>query len=140
MINQVFARGAFLVIIALFFMLQSPALVIGSLVKPGPGLFPMLVSGLLLAIGIAIIVRARFVDAEPFSFKFRNVALIAASLVAFVAVTERINMVAGIAVMITIALLASDAYSLRRNIVVVATLCLVAFGMKRFLGVQLPLL
>ena len=139
MINQNTVRGLLLAAIGLFFFLQAPGLSVGRLDKPGPGLFPLIVAGLLLLVSLAILVRARFVEAVPLDFRLRNIALVAASLVCFALVSEYVNMLAGIAVMTTMASLASDDFSVPRTAAITAALCLVAFVMKKGLGVQLPL-
>ena len=86
-----------------------------------------------------IVVRSRFIEAVPLDFRFRNIALVAASLVCFALVSEYVNMLAGIAVMATMASLASDDFSIPRTAAITGALCLVAFAMKKCLGVQLPL-
>jgi hypothetical protein len=139
MINQNTGRGLLLAAVALLFLFQAPSYTIGSLSRPGPGLFPVIVAGALLIIGIAIIVRSRFIESVPLDFRIRNIALIAASLVGFVLVSEYVNMFAGIAVMVTMASLASDDFSIPRTAAIIVVLCLVAVAMKKGLGVQLPL-
>lgn len=138
-INQNVGRGLLLAAVALFFLVQTPSLTIGSLSRPGPGLFPLMVASLLLTIGLVILVRSRFIEAVPFDFHFRNIALVAASLLCFAVISEYVNMFAGIAVMATMVSFASDDFSIRRAATIAGVLCLVAFAMKRLLGVQLPL-
>jgi Tripartite tricarboxylate transporter TctB family len=139
MVNQNTGRGLLLAAVAFFFLVQAPKLTIGSLSRPGPGLFPVMVASLLLLIAIVIVVRSRFIEAVPLDFRIRNIALIAASLVTFTLVSEFVNMLAGIAVMVTLASLASEDFSIPRTATIVGALCLIAFAMKRLLGVQLPL-
>jgi hypothetical protein len=139
MVNQNTGRGLLLAAVAFFFLVQAPKLTIGSLSRPGPGLFPVMVASLLLLIAIVIVVRSRFIEAVPLDFRFRNIALIAASLVTFTLVSEFVNMLAGIAVMVTLASLASEDFSIPRTATIAGALCLIAFAMKRLLGVQLPL-
>lgn len=139
MINQNVGRGLLLGAVALFFLVQAPGLRIGSLARPGPGLFPFMVASLLVIIAIVMLVRSRFIEAVPFDFRFRNIALVAASLLCFALVSEYVNMFAGIAVMATMVSLASADFSIRRAATIAGVLCLVAFAMKRLLGVQLPL-
>jgi hypothetical protein len=139
MVNQNTGRGLLLAAVALLFLFQAPSYTIGSLNKPGPGLFPVIVASTLLLIGITIVVRAQFIESVPLDFRIRNIALIAASLVAFVLVSAYVNMFAGIAVMVTMASLASDDFSILRTAAIIVVLCLVAVAMKKVLGVQLPL-
>jgi len=139
MINQNTGRGLLLAAVALIFLVQAPNYTIGSLVRPGPGLFPVLVASILLFIGLTMVVRAQLTEAAPFEFRFRNLALIAASLIGFALVSEYVNMIAGIAVMTTMACLASEDFSIPRTAVITIALCLIAVAMKKGLGVQLPL-
>jgi hypothetical protein len=138
-INQNVGRGLLLIAVSLFFLVQAPGLTIGSLSRPGPGLFPLMVASLLLTIGLVILVRSRFIEAVPFAFHFRNISLVAASLLCFAVISEYVNMFTGIAVMATMVSFASDDFSIRRAATIAGVLCLVAFAMKRLLGVQLPL-
>jgi hypothetical protein len=138
-INQNTGRGVLLAAVSLLFLVQAPHYTIGSFSRPGPGLFPVMVASLLLVIATAIIARSYFIEAVPFEFRFRNIALIAAGLIAFALVSEYVNMIAGIAVMATMASLASEDFSIPRTAVIVVALCLIAVAMKKGLGVQLPL-
>ena len=139
MVNQNVGRGLLLAAVAFFFLVQAPKLTFGSLTRPGPGLFPVIVASLLLFIAIVIVVRSRFIEAVPLDFRFRSIALVAASLLCFALVSEYVNMFAGITVMATMVSLASDDFSIPRAATIAGVLCLVAFAMKRLLGVQLPL-
>jgi hypothetical protein len=139
MVNQNAARGLLLAAVALLFLFQAPRYTIGSLSEPGPGLFPVIVACILLVIGIAIVVRSHFSEAVALDFRFRNIALIVASLVGFALVSDYVNMLVGIAVMVTMASLASDDFSIPRTAAIIVALCLVAVAMQKGLGVQLPL-
>ena len=139
MINTNVGRGLLLAAVSLFFLLQAPQLTVGNLSRPGPGLFPVIVSGTLLAIAAVMIGRSFFIAAAPLDFHFRNIALIGASLISFALVSEFVNMIAGIAVMTTMASYASEDFSIPRTAVIVAALCAIAVAMKKLLGVQLPL-
>lgn len=139
MINQNAGRGILLIAVSLFFLVQAPGLAIGNLSRPGPGLFPVMVATLLLLVGLTIVGRSFFIPALPLDFRFRNIALIAAALIGFTLATHFVNMLAGIAVLGTMASLASDDFSIPRTATIVAALCLVAIAMKKGLGVQLPL-
>jgi len=139
LVNQNVGKGFLLAAVSLFFLLQAPKLTLGNLSRPGPGLFPVMVASLLLVIAIVIVVRSRFIEAVPLDFHFRNIALVAASLLCFAVISEYVNMLAGIAVMATMVSLASEDFSIPRAATIAGALCLIAFAMKKFLGVQLPL-
>jgi hypothetical protein len=134
------ARGIFLVALALLF--GVPAAVsypIGDFARAGPGLFPLLVSILLLLVGIATIVRSHYTERAALTYNFRNIGLILGSLTAFALISEFVNMTVGIIAMVFIATLAGSNYSWVRNLKIAAGLVTVAFMFVKFLGLNLPL-
>ena len=139
MINRHLARGLFLVAISLVFGLWSLHYQIGAFSHAGPGLFPLLVSGVLLLIGIATLVRSRFISAEPLTFKPKNIGIVLASLVGFAFISEHVNMTAGIVFMVFCSTYAGTSYSWLRNVKICAGLLAIAFAMSKLLGVNLPL-
>jgi hypothetical protein len=138
--DRTLVRGLFLIAIALVFGLQALTYPIGDFAKAGPGLFPLMVSALLLLIGAVTAVRSRFVEHEPMHLNLRNIALILLSLCGFALVSKFINMVAGIVFLVFCASLAgSSTYSVLRNLKIAAGLVLVAVAFQRLLGLNLPL-
>ena len=93
-------RGLFLIAISLIFGLASLRYPMGHFSRAGPGLFPLLVSSLLFLIGLITVVRSRFVERVHMDFNIRNIALILASLCGFALISEHVNMIAGIVVMV----------------------------------------
>lgn len=132
-------KGCVLVAIALAFGLQSLHYPLGTFSRMGPGMFPLLVSGLLLLLGVAILARSRLVKRVPVVFNGRNIALILASLCGFALISEHLNMIAGIVFMVFCASLAGTSYSVVRNLKIAAGLIAVAFAFQKLLGLQLPL-
>jgi hypothetical protein len=139
MIDRNLARGVFLVAISLLFGGWSLRYQIGSFSRAGPGLFPLLVSGLLFIIGAITIIRSRFVERESLQFNVKNVCLVLASLVGFAVISEYINMTLGIVFMVFVSTIAGTSYSVVRNLKVCAGLLAIAFAMSKLLGVNLPL-
>lgn len=134
------ARGLFIVAISLAFGLQSLRYPIGDFSHAGPGLFPLLTSSLLLVIGIATVIRSRFVERVHLDLNVKNIAIIMASLGGFAWVTEQLNMFAGITFMVFFASLAGkSSYSVVRNLKITAGLVLMALAFKKLLGFNLPL-
>jgi hypothetical protein len=134
------ARGLFLIALALLF--GVPAAVyypVGDFARAGPGLFPLLISSMLMLVGIATVVRSRFTDKAPLTFNFKNIGLILGSLLAFALVSEFVNMTAGIIAMVFLSTLAGSNYSPVRNLKIAAGLVAVAFIFAKFLGLNLPL-
>ncbi len=140
MIDKNLARGIFVLLLAILFgvpaVLHYP---IGNFARGGPGLFPTMVSCILGVIGIAMIVRSRFTKPERLEINLKNIGIIVGSLVVFAVVSEHVNMIAGIVLMVFIAALAGTNYSWWRNVKVAVVLVLFAFGFQRLLGLNLPL-
>ena len=124
--------------ISLLFGLTALHYPIGDFSRGGPGLFPTIVSGLLFIIGLATAIRARFVERVPLDIHPRNIAIVIGSLIGF-AVVSRVNMIAGILVLVFVATAAGTSYSWVRNLKISFVLILIAFAFQKFLGVNLPL-
>ena len=139
MIDRNLVRGLFLVAISLLFGLWSLHYHIGHFSRAGPGLFPLLVSCLLLLIGVTTVIRSRLVESVPLTFNFKNVAIVLASLCGFALISTYVNMTAGIVFMVFSSTYAGTSYSVVRNLKVSAGLLAIAFAMQKLLGVNLPL-
>jgi hypothetical protein len=137
--NLDLVRGLFLVAISLAFGLASFRYPIGQFSRAGPGMFPLLVSCLLLLIGLIMVVRSRFVERVHLNFSMKNIALILSSLCGFAVLSEHLNMVVGIMFLVFCASFAGTSYSVVRNLKISAGLIAVAFAFQRLLGLNLPL-
>ena len=134
------ARGLFLMAIALAFGLTAMRYPIGHFARAGAGLFPLMVSGLLLLLGVITVVRSRFMRRDHVDFNVKNIGLILASLCGFALVSHFVNMILGIIAMVFIASFAGKAkYSVLRNLYVSAGLVAVALAFQKLLGFNLPL-
>ena len=125
--------------ISLIFGLQAVRYPLGTFSRPGAGMFPLMVCGLLCLIGVATVLRSRFVDRVALDFMPKNIALILLSLCGFAIVSERLNMIAGIVFMVFCASLAASSYSVVRNIKICVGLIAVALAFQKLLGFNLPL-
>lgn len=139
MIDRNLARGLFLAAISLAFGLSSLGYSVGALSHAGPGLFPLMVSGMLMVVALSIIVRSRFTAREKLEFNYRNIGLLLGALCAFAVVSLLVNMTAGIVVMVFIAGFGASSYSISRNVKVAIGLVAVAFAFQKLLGLNLPL-
>ena len=133
-------RGLFLAAISLAFGLSSLRYGIGSLKRAGPGLFPLMVSSLLLLIAVTTIVRSRL-ERNParLQVNLKNIGLLLLSLCSFALVSRFVNMTVGITVMVFIASFAGASYSIARNVKIALGLIAVAFAFEKLLGLNLPL-
>lgn len=132
-------KGLFLALIALVFGAGAFRYSIGTMERPGPGFFPFMVSSILFVLGASMAVRARFSRRAPMVFNFRNIAIVLGSLAGFALVSEYVNMIAGIIVLVFGCTLAGTNYSVRRNMAISVVLIGIAFVFEKGLGLQLPL-
>jgi len=132
-------RGLVLIAISLAFGLPSLRYPMGEFSHAGAGLFPLMVSCLLLLIGVITVVRSHFVERAHLDFKTKNVAIILASLGGFAVISRFLNMTAGIAFLVFCASFAGTSYSVMRNVKITAGLIAVAFVFQKLLGFNLPL-
>lgn len=139
MIDRNLARGAFLVAVSLAFGIGALRYPVGTLDRAGPGLFPLMVSGLLLLIGLITVVRARLVQRERLEFHPRSIVIIVASLCGFALVSQLVNMTLGIIFMVFCASFAASRYSVSRAIKVSIGLILIALAFQKLLSFNLPL-
>ena len=137
--NRHLLRGLFLIAISLAFGIGALEYRIGHFDRAGPGLFPLMVSCLLLLIGIATIIRSRFLERLPMEFNYRNIAIILASLCGFAIVSEHFKMIAGIIFMVFCASFAGGHFDFWRNIKIAAGLIGIALIFQKLLGFNLPL-
>jgi len=138
--NQQLIKGLVLTGVALLFGLASMRYSMGSFTRPGPGLFPLIISGILLAIALATIVRSRFLERKPMEFKFKNIALIMLSLCGFALLSELVDMLAGITFLVFVSGFGAAKYSLVRNLKILAGLVAIAWALEHFLGLNLHLI
>jgi len=85
--NRNLIKGLFLIAISLAFGLGSFRYPMGAFARAGPGLFPLLVSSLLLLLGVVIVARSFIGERAGIQFNIKNIALIIASLCGFAVVS-----------------------------------------------------
>ena len=138
--NLNFVSGLFLMAIALIFGLVSFKSKIGEFSRAGPGLFPLLVSSLVFLIGLATLVRSRFIAPVPLNYNMRNIALVLLSICGFTVLSQYINMIVGIVFLVFCSAFAGiTPYSVMRNVKISAGLIAIALAFQRLLGLNLPL-
>ena len=137
--NRVVVRGLFLMGIALLFGLNSLRYQLGNLGRAGPGLFPLMVSGILFLIGAITVAYARFSEPERLDYSIKNISIILLSFVGFALISQFVNMIAAIVFLAFFSTLAGTSYSLVRNLKIAIGLVIVAFAFKDLLGLNLPL-
>lgn len=139
MLDRTLARGVFIACVALVFGLSSLQYRFGTFSRPGPGLFPIMMSGTLLLIGMLTIVKSFLVERQAVDLHVKNIALILAGLAAFAVLSSFVNMIAGITALVFIVSLAAETFSWLRCVKISASLIAVAFAFQMLLGLNLPL-
>ncbi|WP_390904004.1 tripartite tricarboxylate transporter TctB family protein [Variovorax boronicumulans] len=137
--NRNLVRGLFLMAIALAFGLTALRYPIGDFSRAGPGLFPVMVSSLLLLIGVATVVRSFVVAPVTLDLNFKNIGLILSSLCGFALISMYVNMIAGIVFMVFCSAFAGSSNSWVRNVKISAGLIAMALALQKLLGLNLPL-
>jgi hypothetical protein len=132
-------RGLFLMAIAALFGGVAMTYNIGEFSRAGPGLFPLVVAVLLFLIGLATVIRSRFVKPVPIDYRIKNISLVLASLLGFVALSEFVSMILGIVFLVFCSSYAGKNPTVKRNLQITVGLILVAFGFKYLLGLNLPM-
>lgn len=126
--------------ISLAFGLQALRYPIGDFSRAGPGLFPAMVSGILIVIGLATVIRSFFVEHVRLSINFKNIAIILLSLCGLALISTFVNMIAGIVFMVFFSALAGKSgYSWVRNVKISIGLVAMALALQKLLGLNLPL-
>ena len=126
--------------IALVFGLVSFQYKIGQFSRAGPGLFPLLVSSLVFLIGVATMVRSRFIAPVPLNYNLRNIVLVLLGICGFTLLSQYINMIVGIVFLVFCSSFAGIApYSVVRNLKISAGLIAIALAFQHLLGLNLPL-
>jgi hypothetical protein len=137
--NRNLVKGFFLIAISLAFGLGSLRYPMGAFARAGPGLFPLLVSSLLLLLGVVMVARSFLGERARIEFNIRNITLIIFSLCGFALISQYLNMIAGILFLVFCASVAGTDYSVMRNLKVAGFLIAVALLFQKLLGIQLPL-
>jgi Tripartite tricarboxylate transporter TctB family len=137
--NRNLVRGLFLMAISLAFGLQALRYPIGDFSRAGPGLFPAVVSLMLLLIGLITVIRSFYVERVRLDLNFKNIAIILTSLCGLALISTYVNMIVGIIFMVFCSTLAGSSYSWVRNVKISAGLITMALVLQKLLGLNLPL-
>lgn len=137
--NRNLVRALLLAGLALSFGAGSFRYSIGDLSDAGPGLFPLLISTLLLIVSIMMVVRSRYEAAVPLQIGWKRISLVLGGLIGFVLVSKAVGVVGGIVVLVFITALAGKSYSWQRNLQVSIALIAVAFALQSLLGLNIGL-
>lgn len=137
--NRNLIRALLLAGLALSFGAGSFRYAIGDLSDAGPGLFPLMISAMLLVVSIMMIVRSRYESAVPLEIGMKRISLVLGGLIGFVLVSKAVGVIGGIVALVFVTALAGKFYSWRRNLKVSIALIAVAFALQSLLGLNIGL-
>ena len=112
---------------------------IGSAMRMGPGYFPVVLGGILIALGAAIGIRA-LRTGEPAAlppFRLRPLLLVTLSILAFALLVERFGLVPAIAAAVLVSCLGGHEFRVREVAALAAILAVASILIFR-IGLELP--
>ena len=117
-------------------------LAIGTAIRMGPGYVPRMLSYILIALGVAIIVRAVVASGEPVErFRWKPITMITIGVVAFALLFERAGLAPALVALIFLSALGGEefkAVETALSCVVLTILCIVIF--KLGLGMNISII
>ena len=133
--------GLFFVAVGVAVFVLSRGYGIGTPAHLGPGLFPMLLAGLLVALGLAIaLVAMKDKAAAAVALSWRPLALITAAVVLFGLALDALGLFAAVALMVLVSRVARAGQSLLESVVIAAGLGAAASVLFYYLlGLPVPL-
>jgi hypothetical protein len=137
--DQQLIRGLVLIAIALGFGIPASTYQVGTFSRAGPGLFPLLISGVVGLIGLVMLIRSRLEKSGPVTFKVKNILIVLAALVGFVVIAEHFKVALAVVYLVFVASLAGSDYSVTRNLKICVVLFAFAYAFHAFLGLSLSL-
>lgn len=140
MVDSNLMRGLCMIAVALFVAANAIQYPVGDLSHAGPGMFPLIVSGILFVLASMSVLQSRLVEAVPFSFNGKNIGLLSLSLLGFVVGSHFLNALLGIFLMVFISGTVATTYSWKRNLQISVGLAVVAFLFQEVLGLHLGLI
>ncbi len=139
-----FASGLMFVAIGTGFAIGALNYTFGSSARPGPAFFPFGLGVLMTLLGAAVLFKSLTIesdDGEPIgSIAWRPLGVLIASVVMFGLLLPRLGMVITLPLLVLLASLASDEFSLKSTLVSAGLLTVVAWGVfVKGLGLAIPL-
>ena len=135
-----FCSGLIFVAIGLGFVLLAQSYRLGTMHRMGPGMFPMLVGGVLAALGVVITLRALAFAGDPLPrFQARPLAISLLAIASFGLALQWLGLAAAVVALVLIGGCASREVRLRENVPLAAAM--VVFSIAIFvwlLGLPLP--
>ncbi len=136
--NKNFLAGLLFILIGALAVVFARDYPMGSAMRMGPGYFPTILGGILLALGVYVMVRGIYSGAKVRgAWGWKPLALITLSIVLFGFLMERLGMIPALAVMFFVSALAGREFRFKQ--VLLLTVLMSSFAVGVFVyGLKLP--
>jgi Tripartite tricarboxylate transporter TctB family len=131
-------RSVALLAFAALFGWQASKLNLGTFSRAGPGLFPLMVCGLLALIAILMLIESRFEPYEAVSGSAKSIFFVIAGIIGF-AFLAHWSVIPAVLFLVFVSSFAGSDYSVVRCLQISAALIAIAAGFRYGLGVNLRL-
>lgn len=133
------SAGLIFILIAVFFGVQASDLAMGTRLRLGPGVFPLILAGLLALLGIIIIIRGlKEADTPSHPVPWRGLALVSAAPVVFGLTARGLGFVPSIILVILLTAFASRRMKPLLAVALAGGLTVFCVGLFYY-GLRLPL-
>ncbi len=116
-------------------------LAVGTAIRMGPGYVPRMLSYILIALGLAIVVRAVLSPGDPIErFRFKPITLITIGIIAFAFLFERAGLAPALVALVFLAALGGQEFKLVETIIaclVLIAMCTVIFKVGLSMNISL---
>ena len=133
------AAGAIFAVIGVLYGIESLTLNLGTALRMGPGAFPLLLSGVLVVLGVAIAVRGMSMPTAPFgAIPWRALVFILAAPVLFGLTVRGLGLVPAVALVVMLSSMGNGRVDARLAVVLavgLAVFCWLVFSVA--LGIPL---
>ncbi len=136
--NKDFFAGLLFIAIGVFAMVVAQNFPMGSAVRMGPGYFPRVLSGIMIAFGLYVMVRG-LIKGEKIegAWGIRPLVLVTLGLVAFGFIMERLGMVPALFALFFISALGGHEFKFKEVLILASVMTVAAWGIFIY-GLGLP--
>lgn len=136
--NKDFFAGLLFIAIGVFAMVMAQNFPMGSAVRMGPGYFPRVLSGIMIAFGLYVMVRG-LIKGEKIegAWGIRPLVLVTLGLVVFGFIMERLGMVPALFALFFISALGGHEFKFKEVLILASVMTVAAWGIFIY-GLGLP--
>ena len=136
--NKDFFAGLLFIVIGLLAMVMAQKFPMGTSLRMGPGYFPTVLSGIMMAFGLYVMVRGLITsDKIEGAWGIRPLVLVTLGLVAFGFIMERLGMVLALFALFFISALGGHEFKFKEVLILAVVMTAAAWGIFIY-GLGLP--